>query len=57
MTTPAELLTLQVGDHLGLGHPKGRYLELRAEGKLVALAEMCSSGVHKACEIQEEVTR
>jgi flagellar motor switch protein FliM len=57
VTTPAELLTLQVGDHLGLGHPKGRYLEVRAEGKLVALAEMCSSGVHKACEIQQEVTR
>ncbi len=24
VTTPAELLTLQVGDSLGLGHPKGR---------------------------------
>jgi flagellar motor switch protein FliM len=57
VTTPAELLTLQVGDSLGLGHPKGRPLEVRAEGKLVALAEICSSGVHKACEIVEEVTR
>lgn len=57
VTTPAELLTLQVGDSLGLGHPKGRPLEVRAEGKLVALAEICSSGVHKACEIVEEVTK
>ena len=57
VTTPAELLTLQVGDSLGLGHPKGRPLEVRAEGKLVALADICSSGVHKACEIVEEVTR
>jgi flagellar motor switch protein FliM len=56
-TTPAELLTLRVGDSLGLGHPKGRPLEVRAEGLLVALAEICSSGVHKACEIKEEVTR
>ena len=56
-TTPAELLTLRVGDSLGLGHPKGRPLEVRAEGLLVALAEICSSGVHKACEITEEVTR
>jgi flagellar motor switch protein FliM len=57
VTTPAELLTLRVGDSLGLGHPKGRPLEVRAEGLLVALAEICSSGVHKACEIKEEVTR
>ncbi|TAN31006.1 hypothetical protein EPN29_14125 [bacterium] len=57
VTTPAELLTLQVGDMFGLGHPKGRPLEVRADGLLVALAEMCSSGVHKACEIKEEVTR
>jgi flagellar motor switch protein FliM len=57
MTTPAELLTLRVGDSLGLGHPKGRPLEVRAEGLLVALAEICSSGVHKACEIKEEVTK
>lgn len=56
-TTPADLLMLQVGDRLGLGHPKGRPLEVRAEGKLVALAEICSSGVHKACEITEEVTK
>jgi flagellar motor switch protein FliM len=56
-TTPAELLTLRVGDSLGLGHPKGRPLEVRAEGLLVALAQICSSGVHKACEITEEVTR
>ena len=41
----------------GLGHPKGRPLEVRAEGLLVALAEICSSGVHKACEIKEEVTK
>jgi len=57
VTTPAELLTLKVGDSLGLGHPKGRPLEVRAEGLLVALAEICSSGVHKACEITEEVTK
>jgi flagellar motor switch protein FliM len=57
VTTPAELLTLAVGDYLGLGHPKGRCLEVRAEGRLVALAEICSSGVHKACEIKEEVTK
>jgi flagellar motor switch protein FliM len=57
VTTPAELLTLRVGDSLGLGHPKGRPLEVRVEGLLVALAEICSSGVHKACEIKEEVTR
>lgn len=57
VTTPAELLTLRVGDNLGLGHPKGRPLEVRAEGLLVALAEICSSGVHKACEITEEITR
>jgi flagellar motor switch protein FliM len=57
VTTPAELLTLRVGDSLGLGHPKGRFLEVRVEGLLVALAEICSSGVHKACEIKEEVTK
>ena len=57
VTTPAQLLTLRVGDSLGLGHPKGRPLEVRAEGLLVALAEMCSSGVHKACQIKEEVTK
>lgn len=57
LTTPAELLTLQVGDSLGLGHPKGRPLEVRAEGILIALADICSSGVHKACEIMEEVVR
>jgi flagellar motor switch protein FliM len=57
VTTPAELLTLRVGDSLGLGHPKGRALEVRAEGLLVALAEICSSGVHKACEIKEEITK
>ncbi|MCL4552068.1 MAG: FliM/FliN family flagellar motor C-terminal domain-containing protein, partial [Candidatus Marsarchaeota archaeon] len=57
LTTPAELLTLQVGDSLGLGHPKGRPLEVRAEGILVALADICSSGVHKACEIREEVNK
>jgi flagellar motor switch protein FliM len=57
VTTPAELLTLSVGDSLGLGHPKGRPLEVRAEGLLVALAEICSSGVHKAFEVIEEVTR
>lgn len=57
VTTPAELLTLRVGDSLGLGHPKGRPLEVRAEGLLVALADMCSSGVHKACQIKEEVTK
>src|SRR6185437_11323147 len=57
ITTPAELLTLRVGDSLGLGHPKGRPLEVRAEGLLIALAEICSSGVHKACEIKEEITK
>lgn len=57
LTTPAELLTLRVGDNLGLGHPKGRPLEVRAEGLLVALADICSSGVHKACEIREVVTK
>jgi flagellar motor switch protein FliM len=57
VTTPAELLTLRVGDSLGLGHPKGRPLEVRAEGLLVALADICSSGVHKACEIKEEITK
>jgi flagellar motor switch protein FliM len=57
VTTPAELLTLRVGDSLGLGHPKGRPLEVRAEGLLIALADMCSSGVHKACQIKEEVTK
>ncbi|HUZ42001.1 MAG TPA: flagellar motor switch protein FliM [Acidimicrobiales bacterium] len=57
VTTPAELLSLRVGDSLGLGHPKGRPLEVRAEGLLVALADICSSGVHKACQIKEEITR
>ena len=57
VTTPAQLMTLRVGDSLGLGHPRGRPLEVRAEGLLVALADMCSSGVHKACEITEEVSR
>ncbi|MGA7835169.1 MAG: flagellar motor switch protein FliM [Acidimicrobiales bacterium] len=57
VTTPAELLTLRVGDNLGLGHPKGRPLEVRAAGLLVALADICSSGVHKAFEIKEEVTK
>jgi flagellar motor switch protein FliM len=57
VTTPAQLLTLRVGDSLGLGHPKGRPLEVRVEGLLVGLADMCSSGVHKACEIKEEVVR
>ncbi|MHB1210333.1 MAG: FliM/FliN family flagellar motor switch protein [Acidimicrobiales bacterium] len=57
ITTPAQLLTLRVGDSLGLGHPKGRPLEVRVEGLLVGLADMCSSGVHKACEIKEEVAR
>ena len=57
LTTPAELLTLRVGDSLGLGHPKGRPLEVRAEGLLVALADMCSSGVRKACLITEEVAK
>jgi flagellar motor switch protein FliM len=57
VTTPAELLTLRVGDNLGLGHPKGRPLEVRVAGLLVALADICSSGVHKAFEIKEEVTK
>lgn len=57
VTTPSALLTLRVGDSLGLGHPKGRPLEVRAEGLLIALADMCSSGVHKACQIKEEVTK
>ncbi len=57
VTTPAELLTLRVGDNLGLGHPKGRPLEVRAAGLLVAFADICSSGVHKAFEIKEEVTK
>lgn len=57
LTTPAQLMTLRVGDSLGLGHPKGRPLEVRVEGLLVALADMCSSGVHKACKIKEEVVR
>lgn len=57
VTTPAQLLTLRVGDSLGLGHPRGRPLEVRVEGLLVGLADICSSGVHKACEIKEEVTR
>lgn len=54
---PSELLNLRVGDSLGLGHPRGRPLEVRAEGILVALADICSSGVHKALEIVEEVTK
>lgn len=57
MTLPSELMKLQVGDCLGLGHPKGRPLEVRAEGILVATAEMCSSGVHKAFEVNEEITK
>lgn len=57
VTTPAELLTLRVGDNLGLGHPKGRPLEVRAAGILVAHADICSSGVHKAFEVKEEVTK
>jgi flagellar motor switch protein FliM len=57
VTTPAQLLTLQVGDVLGLGHTKGRPLEVRVEGQLVGLADICSSGVHKACEIKEEVMK
>lgn len=57
VTTPAELLTLRVGDNLGLGHPKGRPLEVRAAGILVAQADICSSGVHKAFEVKEEVTK
>ena len=57
ITTPAQLLTLRVGDNLGLGHAKGRPLEVRVEGLLVGLADMCSSGVRKACEIKMEVTR
>jgi flagellar motor switch protein FliM len=57
VTTPAQLMTLRVGDSLGLGHPKGRPLEVRVEGLLVALADICSSGVRKACEIKEEITR
>lgn len=57
VTTPAQLMTLQVGDNLGLGHPKGRPLEVRVEGLLVALADIGSSGVHKACMIKEEVTK
>ena len=57
LTTPGELLTLRVGDSLGLGHPKGRPLEVRAEGLLVARADMCSSGVRKACLITEEVIK
>ncbi len=57
VTTPAQLMTLRVGDHLGLGHSKGRPLEVRVEGLLVARADMCSAGVHKACQITEEVTK
>lgn len=56
-TTPGDLISLKVGDTLGLGHPTGRPLEVRAEGVLVALAEICSSGVHKACEIKKEVMK
>lgn len=57
VTTPAQLLTLQVGDTLGLGHSKGRPLEVRAAGLLVAHADICSSGVHKGFEVKEEVTK
>ncbi len=57
MTTPEELTSVQVGDTLSLGHLKGRPLEVRAEGLLVALAEVCSSGVHKAFEVHEEIYR
>lgn len=57
MTVPSELLKLRVGDSLGLGHPKGRPLEVRAEGVLIALAEICRSGVRKAFEITEEVMK
>ena len=57
VTTPGELLTLSVGDCLGLGHLKGRPLEVRSEGVLVALAEISGSGVRKAFEVHEEVTR
>lgn len=57
VTTPAELLTLQVGEYLGLGHAKGRPLEVRVAGIQVAWANICSSGVRKACEITEEVTK
>ena len=32
-------------------------IEVRAAGLLVALADICSSGVHKAFEIKEEVTK
>lgn len=57
VTTPAQLLTLQVGDVLGLGHTRGRPLEVRVESQLVGLADICSSGVRKACEIKEEVMK
>lgn len=57
MTLPSELVKLQVGDCLGLGHPKGRPLEVRAEGILIATAEICSSGVHKAFEVKEEISK
>lgn len=57
MTLPSELMKLEVGDCLGLGHPKGRPLEVRAEGILIATAEICSSGVHKAFEVDEEIMR
>lgn len=57
ITLPSELVKLRVGDCLGLGHPKGRPLEVRAEGVLVATAEICSSGVHKAFEVKEEIVK
>lgn len=37
--------------------PRDVHSRSAVEGLLVALAEICSSGVHKACEITEEVTR
>lgn len=52
---PRELLELKVGDVLTIGHPKDRPLEVRADGILVALGEICKSGMHKACEIKEGV--
>lgn len=57
VTTPAQLMTLRVGDSLGLGHSRGRPLEVRVGGLLVALADIRSSGVHKACLIKEEVIK
>ena len=54
-STPLALLDLTVGDELHLGLSTDQPLEVRAEGRLVALATIGRSGVRKACCITEEV--